>query len=89
MGAMTLVLDQRGTKVNLTRAHVLCLTYPDGSQHRVGLDALRRIVIQGDISLSSALLRSCQDSGVGIILLPGRRRRGESIQLLPNRVVSR
>ncbi len=83
MGAMTLLVDHRDSKLQITRAQVVCLTYPNGKQHRVGLYALRRIVVHGDIDLPSALLRECENAGVSVILLPGRRK-GNSVNLFPH-----
>ena len=82
MGAMTLLVDRRGAEIKLNRAQVVCVTYPDGEQHRVGLLALRQIVIQGDIDLPSSFLRECEATGISIILLPGRYK-GNGVNLFP------
>jgi len=83
MGAMTLLVDRRGSVLKLSRAQALCLTYPNGEEHRVGLYALRRIVVQGNINLPSDLLRECETAGVSVILLPDRRK-GNSVNLFPH-----
>jgi CRISPR-associated protein Cas1 len=83
-GAMTLLVDRRGAELELKHNHTICLNYPDGQRHRVGLYALRRIVIQGgEIHLSGNLLRACEKAGVSIILLPGRYK-GNSVNLFPH-----
>ncbi len=83
MGAMTLLVDRRGAELKVNRGHTVCLSYPDGYRHRVGLYALRRILIYGEINLSSSLLRACNTAEVSVILFPGRGK-GDNINLFPN-----
>ncbi|RKZ53954.1 MAG: hypothetical protein DRR00_02645 [Candidatus Parabeggiatoa sp. nov. 3] len=59
MGAMTLLVDSRGAELKLTNnQQVVCLRYPDGDEHRVGISALRRIVVQGDAAVSTYYILS-------------------------------
>lgn len=74
MGAMTLIVDRRATRLTLAPHNVLQLDYDDGAQQRVGLDALRCIVGHGDPQLSAALLRRCAERQIGVVLLPARGR---------------
>jgi CRISPR-associated protein Cas1 len=84
MGAMTLLVDRRGAALELSsNGQTVLLRYPDGEEHRVGLYALRRIVVQGEAQLSSGLLRACAAAQVALVLSPGRGR-GESVDVLPH-----
>jgi CRISPR-associated protein Cas1 len=83
MGAMTLLVERRGAELSLSRnGEVVSLRYPDGKQHRVGLYALQRIVVHGDINLSTTLLRAAQEAKVSIVLLPARGK-GNHVDLFP------
>lgn len=82
MGAMTLIVDKRGSKLELSSANVVSVRAPEQSPQRVGLFALRRIIIQGNADVSTGLLRACRDAGVGVVLLPGRGK-GEAHHLFP------
>lgn len=82
MSAMTLIVDRRGAAITLDGKAVVQVRYPDGIQYRVGLKSLRAMVVQGEVTLSSGLLRACAAEGVGVVLLPGRGR-GEGVNLLP------
>ncbi|HIE01405.1 MAG TPA: hypothetical protein EYP59_14120 [Thiotrichaceae bacterium] len=70
MGAMTLVVDHREATLKLNRSQTVCLSYPNGEQHRVGLYALQRIIVYGEVDLPAALLRACDKAGISVILLP-------------------
>ncbi len=83
MGAMTLLVDRRGAELSISRnTKAICLRYPDGEVHKVGLYALCRIVISEETSISSAVLYACETAEVSIVLLPGRYK-GTSINLFP------
>jgi CRISPR-associated protein Cas1 len=82
MGAITLLVDRRGATLELAARGVLVLRYPDGQQYRVGLEALENVIIQGEVGLSTALLRACHSTGVAVLLLPGRGK-GEACHLFP------
>jgi len=82
MGAMTLVVDQRGAKLALVGSGVLVVTYADGTVHRAGLGTLRCVLVHGDCALSASLLRACRDEKVGVLLIPGRGA-GAPLHLLP------
>lgn len=84
MGAMTLLVDRRGAELSISQnTKAICLRYPDGGVHKVGLYALCRIVISEDVSISSAVLYACEMAKVSLILLPAGRRKGGSVNLFP------
>lgn len=74
MGMLTLVIDRRGSSLDLDKRGVVLVRYPDGEQHRLGLATLATIVVVGKVALSSPLLRACHAAGVGLVLLPARGR---------------
>lgn len=83
MGAMTLLVDRRGAELKLSKSgQVVHVHYPDGETHRIGLYALRRIIVYGEINLPSNLLRSLEDAEVSMILLP-QRSKGNTVNLFP------
>lgn len=82
MSAMTLLIDHRETRLTLEGNGVVCVRHDDQPPARVGLHALQRIIVAGDVPLSSRLLRACAETGVGLVLLPGRGPR-EAIHLFP------
>jgi len=50
MGAMTLLVDQRGAELTLSKnTQTICLHYPDGKTHRVGIYALGKILVYGEV----------------------------------------
>ena len=83
MGAMTLLVDSRSARLELARAGVVGYRKTADHYYRVGLDALRAIVIYGKSEINSDLLLACQQSGVSVVLLPGRQK-GEVVHLFPH-----
>ncbi len=84
MGAVTLLVDRRGAELTLSHSNkTICLRYPNGEEHRMGLYALRRILIIAEINISSALLYACEEAQVSVILIP-RHRKGNSVNLFPH-----
>jgi CRISPR-associated protein Cas1 len=83
MPAMTLIVDRRNARLATDGRDVVRIDYPDGSVRRVGLRALRCLVVQGDVTLTAPLLRACEAAGVGLVLMPGRGR-GQASNLLPH-----
>lgn len=84
MGAMTLLVDRHGAELSLSKsAPIVHLRYPDGEHHRVGLYALQRILIYGDMNLPTALVRAADAAAVNIVLLP-RRSKGNTVHLFPH-----
>jgi CRISP-associated protein Cas1 len=75
-------VDRRGACLDLAGPSVVRVRYGEDDTHRVGLHGLRRIMLQGDVQVSSALLRACSDAGVGLVLSPGRGR-GETVHVFP------
>lgn len=82
MSGLTLVVDRRGSALELAASGLLRVRCGADEAHRVGLNVLRRIVLLGNVDLSSQVLRACLEAGVAVVLLP-RRGRGEAINLLP------
>lgn len=80
---MTLIADRRGSELKLDGSGVVCLFRPGEPPYRVGLHGLCRIVVQGETSISSGLLRACAMGGVDVVVLPGRGM-GEPAHLLPS-----
>ncbi len=78
MSAMTLIIDQRGSRLELVSRGIVRVHYQDGATDRVGLRGLQRIILVGDNQISTRLLRACQEAGVGMVLLP---RRGKQMAL--------
>ncbi|MGH8475533.1 MAG: CRISPR-associated endonuclease Cas1 [Methylococcales bacterium] len=62
--------------------------YENLETHRVGLQALRHIIVHTDAQLSASLLRSCNEAGVSILLAAGRGR-GATAHLFPSRETTR
>lgn len=73
MDKATLIADQTGSRLLLNQ-DVVILEPPEGRPHRIGINALKQIVIKGDIEFSSRLLNQCLDHGVSLVLIPGRSR---------------
>jgi hypothetical protein len=51
MGNMTLIIDRRGACLDLAGSGVVRVRYDGGEAHRLGLNGLQRIVLQGDVQL--------------------------------------
>jgi len=62
---------------------VVCLCYPDGDEHQVGISALRRIVVHGDAAVSTAVIRAAEAGEVSMIFLPGQSK-GNAVNLFPH-----
>ncbi len=73
MDKATLIADEPGTRLHF-KDSVIVLERPDQRHHRIGLKAIKQIVVKGDVDLSSKLLDACLAAGVSIIILPGQRR---------------
>jgi CRISPR-associated protein Cas1 len=73
MDKATLIADETGSRLFL-KQDVVVLEPPEGRPHRIGLAALKQILIKGDIEFSSRLLNRCLDAGVSLVLIPGRAR---------------
>ncbi len=81
MGA-TLVIDKRDVELSLVSPQVMQIRYADGQTEKAGLNAVRTVVLVGDIKVSAGLLRAWSESRVEVVLLAGRGRK-EPIFLLP------
>ncbi|EIJ43896.1 CRISPR-associated endonuclease Cas1 [Beggiatoa alba B18LD] len=83
MTAMTLLVDRRDAELSLSsNRQVVCLRYPDGDIFRIGINALKQIVVQGEVNLPTSLLRALHTVGVSVVLLPAHGA-GEGIYLFP------
>ena len=78
----TVVIDQRGASLSVASSGVLRLGYPDGESQRIGLGAIQRLVLMGELDLTAGVLRACHGAGVDLVLMP-RRGRGETVHVLP------
>ena len=78
----TVVVDQRGASLSLAANKTLRLGYPDGETHRIGLGAVQRLVLMGELELTAGVIRACHEAGVDLVLMP-RRGRGEAVHVLP------
>ena len=77
-----LIVDRRGAGISLSSRGVMRVKHAEDDGHRVGINAIRQLVLLGDVALSSGVLRACLDAGVDIILQP-RRGRQSTLHLLP------
>jgi len=82
MELATMVIDQKGTMLDLFSKDVLQVCYLNGSKRKVGLRGLSRLIIYGQAQVSSGLLRNCFDCGVSVVLLPGRGQQ-EAVHCFP------
>ncbi len=82
MTTMTLLIDRRNSTLALKPNGVVEVRYANDETHRVGLNGLRRIIVNGDVQVSSSLLRACQQQGVAILLTAGRGK-GNAVHLFP------
>ncbi len=72
MRAMALVIDERGATLELGNHDVIVVRHHDGRSERVGLRALCSVVLNGDIGLSTGVLRALADHGVALTCAPVR-----------------
>jgi CRISPR-associated protein Cas1 len=79
--AAALIIDRRGAGIEIASRGVLRVQYDD-EVHRVGVHAIGQLVLLGNVALSTAVLRSCFDAGVDVVLL-ARRGRQPTQHLLP------
>lgn len=72
MGAMALVVDQRGARLDAGNHDTIIVTSADGHRERVGIRSLGAVVLNGDVTLSTNTLRKLAANGVAVTLLPVR-----------------
>lgn len=72
MKAMALVIDERGASLELGNHDVVVVRHHDGRCDRVGLKALSDVVLNGDIVLSTGVLRALAAHGVALTCAPVR-----------------
>lgn len=82
MDKATLIVDEPGARLSLAHRDVVLLQRPTGATHRIGVKGLKKIVLSGDITLTSKLLEHCLAMGVSFVLLPGPRG-GQASHLFP------
>lgn len=73
MDKATLIADEKGMRLSL-KAEVVVVETPDGKTQRIGIAALKQILVRGDLWLSSVLVERALGAGVSLIILPGRAR---------------
>ncbi len=81
MGA-TLLIDKRNTRLSLASPNVLQMHYETGRSEKAGLNAVKTVVILGDVDLSAGVLRALSESQTEVVLLSGRGKKSP-IYLLP------
>ncbi len=72
MDKAVLIAEQSGARL-LLKDNVVCLEQSDGTVHRMGIKALKQIIVRGDSWLSSKLLNTLLAQDISVIILPGRR----------------
>ncbi|WP_006787897.1 CRISPR-associated endonuclease Cas1 [Thiorhodospira sibirica] len=72
MDKATLIIDQAGASISFQK-DVLVLRQPDGAVHRIGIKALKQIIIKKEISLSSRLLEQTLKEGISLVVFPAQR----------------
>lgn len=73
MDKATLIAEEPGAYLSLKQGVVL-LEQPGGAIHRVGIDAMKQILVHGDLWLSSKFIDGALAAGVSLIILPGSPR---------------
>jgi CRISPR-associated protein Cas1 len=87
-GHFALVVDRRGSVLEVGTHRTLVLRHADGSRERVGIGALASVVLYGDVQLSTGLLQDLAAEGVALTVLPLRgRTRAVGFTHLPHRHV--
>ena len=79
---MELRIDKRRSTVSLKPHNVICIEQPPEDTVRIGVHAVTRIVIFGQVHLDTDVLRCCATHGVPILFLPTRGR-SKPLSLLP------
>ena len=72
MGGLALVVDRRGASLEEGNHGTVVVRHADGTRERVGVKALSTVVLNGDVMVSTHLLRVLAQEGVGVVLLPVR-----------------
>ena len=72
MGGLALVVDRRGASLEEGNHGTVVVRHADGTRERVGIKALSTVVLNGDVMVSTHLLRVLAQEGVGVVLLPVR-----------------
>lgn len=76
----TLYIDRRGTDLDFERG-ALVVREPDTPPRSVPLSLVERLVIVGNVGLSSALLTRLADNGTAVAVLPARGQRRSAFLL--------
>lgn len=71
-GSLALVVDEAGSRLEAGTHDTVVLVHPDGRRERLGVRALGSLVLHGDITLSTTLLRQLARNGVSLTVLPLR-----------------
>ncbi|MCB1628664.1 MAG: CRISPR-associated endonuclease Cas1 [Xanthomonadales bacterium] len=89
MGTLALLVDRRGSRLELGPNQTLVVHRPDAPCERVGLKALSEVLLFGDVALDSRVLRTLANAGIALCCLPLRGGDGEALLLgAPTRAAS-
>ena len=64
MGTLALLVDRRGSRLELGPNQTLVVHRPDAPCERVGLKALSEVLLFGDVALDSRVLRTLANAGI-------------------------
>ncbi len=81
---MTLVVDRRGASLELAARNVIVLREPDQAPTRIGVRALSSVLLHGEVSLSTGVLRALAENGVSLVTLPVRGARSAAGFTIPS-----
>lgn len=73
-GHLALVVDQPGAVLEAGSHDTVVVRHADGRRERVGLRALGSVVLHGDVTVSTGLLRALVSHNVALSVLSGRGR---------------
>lgn len=78
-GTLAMVVDQRGATLELGTHGTLAMIDADGRRERVGLRALGSVVLHGEVTLGTGVLRALCAHGVALTVLPLRGGRAAAV----------
>jgi len=72
MSGMALVVDRRGATLEEGNHQTVVLRHADGTRERIGMRALSAVVMNGDVMVSTHMLRTLAENGVALVMMPVR-----------------
>lgn len=72
MSGMTLIVDRRGAALELAGHDVIVLREPERAATRIGVRALSAVLLHGEVSITTGVLRAIAEHNVSLIALPVR-----------------